>query len=596
MKGKIGPTLFALPFFGIGVWMTWSIASNVFDAWQIGTWTPVEATLSRAGYETHSGDESDTYEAYADYSYFYNGREYRNDRVAISGGGDNIGDFQKRTGRRLESALRRGETVTAWVNPGDPSSAVLEPALRWELLGFKAIFMLAFGGIGLGMLIYIFRASTEEKDASEPRYEDKPWLLNDAWQGDAIRSNAKSAMWFTWGFAALWNLISSPIPFLLQEEVVTKGNKLALVGLLFPLVGLWLLWRALRITIEWRRFGLAPVSLDPFPGSIGGHVGGTIDLGIPFSDATKFSLTLTNVHSYISGSGEDRSRRESAKWQDSLVAHAAPGPRGTRLSFRFDVPEDLAESDAVQGNGAYHLWRLNLQADLPGVDVDRDYEIPVYPTAESSRGLSGYAMQKSRTEQQQLDEGKVQELFSKSFNAGGPAVLFPMGRNIVGGFSALLFGSIFAGAGWFLAFMEEHWIFGGIFGFVGALIMLLGLYLALNSLEVRQDGDSIVSVRRILGLVVSRKSMRRADIADFDMSSSMQSQSGGKHVMHYTVSAVDRIGRKITIGEGFKGAGQAKAAIRLLGREFGLAAAGKSRGRFSDSEFDPLGPDQESLA
>ena len=27
------------------------------------------------------------------------------------------------------------------------------------------------------------------------------------------------------------------------------------------------------------RFGPAPVTLDPFPGSIGGHVGGTIDLG-----------------------------------------------------------------------------------------------------------------------------------------------------------------------------------------------------------------------------------------------------------------------------------------------------------------------------
>ena len=596
MKGKIGPTLFALPFFGVGVWMTWSIASNVYDAWRIGSWTPVEATLSRAGYETHSGDDSDTYEAYAEYTYLYDGREYRNDRVAISGGGDNVGEFQRRTGRRMETALRRGDSVTAWVNPDDPSMAVLDRTLRWELLGFKAIFMFTFGGIGLGMLIYIFRAKSDEKDASEPRYQDKPWLLNDAWQGDAIRSNAKSAMWFTWGFAALWNLISSPIPFLLHEEVVSKGNKLAFIGLLFPLVGLWLLWRALRMSFEWWRFGLAPVTLDPFPGSIGGHVGGIIDLGIPFNDAARFSLTLTNVHSYLSGSGDDRSRRESAKWQDSLIAHAAPGPRGTRLSFRFDVPDELAESDAVQGNGAYHLWRLNLQADLPGVDVDRDYEIPVYATAETSRELSGYAMQKSRAEQQQLDEGNVQEMFSKSFDAGGPAIRFPMGRNLAGGFSALLFGAIFAGAGWFLSFIEGHWIFGSIFGFVGALVVLLGFYLVLNSLEVRQAGDSIESVRRILGIVVSRKSLRRADFADFEMNSSMQSQSNGRHVMHYTVSAVDRYRNRITLGEGFKGAGQANAAIRLLGREFGLVAAGKSRVRLADDAFDPLGPDQESLA
>lgn len=596
MKGKIGPTLFALPFFGIGAWMTWSIASNVYDAWQVSTWIPVAATLHSAGYETHPGDDSNTYEAYADYSYSYNGRDYRNDRVAISGGGDNIGEFQRRTGRRLESALRRGDTVTAHVNPENPSDSLLDPTLRWELLGFKSIFMLVFGGIGLGMLIFIFRAPTEEKDASEPRYQDKPWLLNDDWQTGAIRSSAKSAMWFTWGFAALWNLISSPIPFLLYEEVVTKGNKLAYIALLFPLAGVWLVSRALRLTFEWRRFGLAPVTLDPFPGSIGGHAGGTIDLGIPFNDATKFSLTLTNVHSYISGSGEDRSRRESAKWQDSLVAHAAPGPRGTRLSFRFDVPEDLAESDAVQGSGAYHLWRLNLQADLPGIDVDRDYEIPVYATAEQSRQLSGHAMQKSRFEQQQLDEQRVRGLFQSTFDASGPAIFFPMGRHLGGGLSAVLFGSIFTGAGWFLAASEGHWIFGGIFGFVGAIIMLCGLYFIFNSLEVRQVGDGVESVRRILGMTVSRKTMRRAEFVAFEKNSSLQTQSNGKHVMHYSVYAVDRTRQKLTLGEGFKGVGQADAAIRLLGREFGLHAASKSRDRVADSDFDPLGPDQQSLA
>lgn len=596
MKGKIGPTLFALPFFGIGVWMTWSISASVFDAWQMQSWAPVEATLVQAGYETHSGDDSDTYEAYADYTYVFGNREFQNNRVSISGGGDNIGEYQRNTGRRLERSLARGEKVTAYVNPDDPSQAILDPTLRWGLIGFKSIFMLVFGGIGLGMLIYIFRASSEEKDASSPQYSGSPWLLNDAWQTATIRSNARNAMWFTWGFAALWNLISAPIPFLLYEELVTKGNKLAWIALLFPLVGLWLLSRSIRLTLEWLKFGLSPVTLDPFPGSIGGHVGGTIDLGIPFNDATKFSLTLTNVHSYMSGSGDDRSRRESAKWQDSLVAHAAPGPRGTRLSFRFDVPKDLKESDAQKGSGSYHLWRLNLQAELPGVDVDRDYELPVYPTGRASRNLSGYAMQKSRTDQVSLDEQKVQALFRSTFDARGRAIYFAMGRHLAGGFSAMAFGSIFAGAGWFLGAVEGHWIFGGVFGFVGAVIMLSGLYFTLNSLEVRQTGDGIESARRILGIPVRRTTMRRADFVDFEKSSSMQSQSNGKHVMHYSVYAVDRSGGKVIMGEGFKGAGQADAAARLLGRQFGMNPVGRPVASAAADEFDPLGPDQESLA
>jgi hypothetical protein len=596
MKGKIGPTLFALPFFSIGVWMTWSIAANLFDAWQMQRWTRVDATLMRAGYETHSGDESDTYEAYAEYSYVFDDREYRNDRVAISSGGDNIGEYQRSTGRRLERSFRRGDKVTAYVNPDDPSEAILDPRLRWGLIGFKSIFMLVFGGIGLGMLIYILRTSTEEKDASSPQYSASPWLLNDAWQTATIRSNAINAMWFTWSFAALWNLISAPIPFLLYEELVTKGNKLALIALLFPLAGLWLLARSFRLTLEWLKFGLSPVTLDPFPGSIGGHVGGTIDLGIPFNDATKFSLTLTNVHSYMSGSGDDRSRRESAKWQDSLVAHAAPGPRGTRLRFRFDVPKDLEESDAQKGSGSYHLWRLNLQAELPGVDVDRDYELPVYPTSRTSRNLSGYAMRKSRSEQNSLDEQKVRSLFRSSFDAGGRAICFPMGRHLAGGTSAMAFGSIFAGTGWFLGAVEGHWIFGGLFGFLGAVIMLSGLYFIVNSLEVRQTGDGVESVRRILGLPLRRTIMRRADFVDFEKSSSMQSNSNGMHVIYYSVYAIDRTRRKLIVGEGFKGAGQADAAARLLGREFGLNPVGRHTGNAAEVEYDPLGPDQESLA
>jgi hypothetical protein len=222
MKGKIGPTLFALPFFGIGVWMTWSIASQVFDAWQMQRRAPVEATLLTAGYETHSGDDTNTYETFEQYRYEFNGREFRSNRVAIGSGGDNIGEFQRDTGRRLERALARRENVTAYVDPNDPSNAVLVPDLRWGLLGFKSIFMLVFGGIGLCLLVFIFRASPGKRDASDPQYADRPWLLNDAWQTASVQSNAKSAMAFMWVFAALWILVSAPIPFLLYESAASS--------------------------------------------------------------------------------------------------------------------------------------------------------------------------------------------------------------------------------------------------------------------------------------------------------------------------------------------------------------------------------------
>jgi hypothetical protein len=569
MKGKIFSLLFALPFFGVGVWMAYSISSNLVDATKMKRWQPVPATLQRAGYERHSGDDSDTYEAYARYTYEFGGQRYTGSRVAIAGGADNIGDYQMFLGNRLSQAMGRGETITVYVNPEKPSLAVVDRSIRWGLVGFKSIFVFAFGGIGLGLIVFVLRAP-QKKNLTLPVYRENPWLANDNWQSAVIRSGSKNTMYFSWGFAAFWNLISAPLPFLVYSEVMEKDNKAAMLGLLFPLVGLGLLAWAAQRTLEWRRFGAAPVELDPFPGSIGGHVGGTIDINLPYDSNAQFSLSLSNLRSYVSGSGKNRSRKESAQWQDTQLAHVSSGPKGSRLSFRFDIPEELSESAAVQSNDEYFLWRLNVSADLPGADFDRDYEIPVYATREHSKHLSGFSIGKAKMAQRQMDIEAVERLVSVSHGASGRTMLFPPGRNVTSGIGGLLFGGVFFGAGRFLTVTEGHWAMGAVFGSIGLLIFLSALYFMLNSLEVMQEGSNIRSVRRILGITVKQGVMRRENFVRFEKKKTSTTQSGNKHVVRYSVSAVDRTGQKLIVGEGFEGAGQAEAAAEFIGQKFGL--------------------------
>ena len=123
MKGKIFATLFALPFFGVGVWMGWDIGNAVYDTVRMNGWVQVEAQLHRGGYTSHTGDDSDTYEAYAQYTYVIDGRAYTSDRVSVSGGADNIGDYQQDIGRELSNAMSRGDNILVWVNPDDPTEA-----------------------------------------------------------------------------------------------------------------------------------------------------------------------------------------------------------------------------------------------------------------------------------------------------------------------------------------------------------------------------------------------------------------------------------------------------------------------------------------
>jgi uncharacterized membrane protein len=149
-------------------------------------------------------------------------------------------------------------------------------------------------------------------------------------------------------------------------------------------------------------------------------------------------------------------------------------------------------------------------------------------------------------------------------------MLYPMGRNLASGFSLLLFGSIFTAAGWFLIRYEGHWFMGGLFGGIGLLVVMSALYFVLNSLEVRQDGGDIRTIRRILGIAVKHGRMRRADFVNFEKKTGSKTQTGRKHVVNYAVQAVDRHGRKLVIGEGFKGSSQADAAADYIGRQFGL--------------------------
>ena len=216
MKRKIFLLLFALPFFGVGVWMLISISTHLVDAWQMRHWEPVPAALNDAGCDTLPGDDSSSFEAFAQYTYRFGNQEYSGKRVAIAVGADNIGDYQMDLGRRLGGAWSRGESIVVFVNPDAPNESIVDRELRWGLIGFKSVFVFAFGGVGLGLIIFVLRARKSE-DPSNPVFHDKPWLINDQWQTSLVKSDSRTAMLFMLGFAALWNLISAPLPFLVYR-------------------------------------------------------------------------------------------------------------------------------------------------------------------------------------------------------------------------------------------------------------------------------------------------------------------------------------------------------------------------------------------
>ena len=364
----------------------------------------------------------------------------------------------------------------------------------------------------------------------------KPWLETDAWPA-VVRSNARLGLRATWGFAAVWLLISSPILFVLPDELA-QSNYLALLGLLFPAVGLGMIWYAVKLTREWRKYGVTTLALDPYPGSLGGHVGGTVAL--PPEPGVAYQFTLECVRSYVSGSGEDRSRKESVRWQASGPGAQVPGG----IAFRFDVPADLPCSELQEGD-QYHYWRVQLRSDAANIPLDRTFVIGVFATAADAQGLAidtsaaNQAAAASTVDDALADPRLAERLrlqHGLSIEQRGEwlRLVLHAGRQKGMAVGMLVVGLVFAAVGWFVPGDDfGALMLKGVFGLFGWGLLLGAGYLPFNRLEVRVGPTEIKRARAWFGLVVRRQRIRPGQIARLEITRGASTQSGRKTTIYY---------------------------------------------------------------
>ena len=583
--------LFGLLFTAGGYFIMSETSLPMWENWQHAQdWRPASASLlsiSAADNETR-----------ALYSYDFGGGTYRGTAVGVSDFKDNIGAYHREMQAYLREIQRNGEVLPIWVNPANPSEAIIDRSMRWGLFamtsGFCAVFLL----IGLGVIYASLRSSsgnpgrrrpsllqmrktwqqaqkngTTDLDFLQfaqlhfaqpgvaPENEAGPvptalWQSRKGWESSQIKSDAGKGVLFFWFFAVVWNAISTPVAFILSGEL-DRENYVALISLLFPLVGLFLLYKAIKMTLEYRHFGRVTYSMDPYPGAIGGHVGGHLRIkNLDFqraSEARSLSVKLECVYSYMSGSGKNRSRRETVKWAEHGQPRVDNALEGISLAFRFDIPEGLPQAD-VEQSGAYHLWRLSVDADIPGIDLSRSYNIPVFATGETARAVThDISAQAAALRKQESDASKL-AIASGQFDIEGLSramqlrnegnrirLKFPMFRNRL----LTLFAAIFAGGFGFASFsMANMASDGGLFGifilifgipfFLVALVAVIAtVYLLFNNLSVEISPGEVSVLRRLLFIPVYRRLLKRNDISHLSIKRSGSTGQGVDKVEHF---------------------------------------------------------------
>jgi hypothetical protein len=252
--------LFCAAFAGCGGIVSSFLVGRLFTAVSSRSWVPVPAVVESSRVRSHSDSDSTTYSPDVLYRYEFNGREYRSNRYDIMGGSSGGYDAK----RRIVDGMPRGARVTAFVNPADPTRAVIVRGFTWDMLVLAVPVLFVVGGL-LGVFFSLRAAVRKRYEAQMEAYirGDRPALAPapkdwgpvrvpaapGAGSGPLTLKPATSPLLKLLGMTALalfWNGIVSVFLWQVVKGYRNGRAEVCLTVFLIPfvLVGLGLVWGA----------------------------------------------------------------------------------------------------------------------------------------------------------------------------------------------------------------------------------------------------------------------------------------------------------------------------------------------------------------
>ena len=210
---------------------------------------------------------------------------------------------------------------------------------------------------------------TTPPDSARPILESRP-----DWARGVAKSAGRKELRSLWFGAVIMNTLGLPVGWmaLSGDQDLPLYFRVALPA--FTLLGLLVFFMAVRDTLRWRRFSRLEMTLDPLPGSIGGQVGGSLELPFHRAAETDFRVTLLCLRDRLVKTSDGSSRSESVEWGKEALPEVRRSGRGVRLRYTFQVPEGLPPSEEPSND--YHKWVVRIQAEVAGPDLDQAFEIP----------------------------------------------------------------------------------------------------------------------------------------------------------------------------------------------------------------------------
>jgi hypothetical protein len=437
---------------------------------------------------------------------------------------------------------------------------------QWGQAAFFALFAVTFGGVGVGGLVGLARGRRRlaEVEAARARHPDEPWLWRADWAAGRIEDSNRMGARFAWAFAAFCNLVSLPAGYFGVRAAVEQGNRAGLVALLFPVAGVGLLAWAARISARLRRFGVSRLELEGRPAAIGRSFAGTVLAPLALTPTGGFRVVLSCIRRVTTGSGDDRSTSERVLWQEEQRVAGRPSRTAqgmsTTISVRFPIPPDALPCDDRNARDTV-LWRLEVSAEVPGVDYASAFEVPVFRTAESDRPRTGEEAAAARAiaERAAHFQPGPECRIRVTRNRRGTEIVFPAGRNRGAAIGLTLFLLLWLGAIMAMVLLGAPLVFPIVFGLFAALLMWAVLDQWLGVARVTA-GDGAVRVAS--GLITAGRERLVPSPEVVEVVTRIGMQAGG--TPYYDIVVVRRNGRKVVAGRGIRDKREAEWVAGLI--------------------------------
>ena len=247
------------------------------------------------------------------------------------------------------------------------------------------LFGVVFCGVGFGLMLAVLYENRlyQRNQRRQAEHPSEPWLWREDWAQGRVLSRTRGNMIAGWVFAILWNLVSAPVAYVVPQQAAKTPA--IYIALLFPIVGVCLLIRAIRQTLEYHEFGKTYFEMASVPGVIGRDIKGVIEARFPHTPDHGIHLRLSCLHRVTTGSGDSQSTNENIVWRDEAdlsSGQLCPGPAGTTIPVTFRIPWD-AQATEKRSPRDEIVWLLEALADVPGVDYHDIFEVPVFRTQQT---------------------------------------------------------------------------------------------------------------------------------------------------------------------------------------------------------------------